>query len=603
MAESNNLLLNIFIYLLAGLLAVPSAKRLGLGPVFGYLFAGILIGPWGLALIRDVQHIDLFSRTATVLLLFLVALQATPARVNRLFNGDVSLGVFQFSLTTLVIMLVGMLIGHPWYHALVAGLALSISSQAVASHAFNERYPTGSALTEAGHQLLLTQSMAIVPVIVLLPLLGFEAAVTQGSPWPRVIMGLLFLGGFGIFGHLMLRHALRYVVSIGLDEVFAAFALLLVIGLLLVVRALDLPLELGALLGGLLLIRSEYGPAIRIATRPFSGLLVGMFFISTGMQIDFATFIRKPLETFALAALLVFVKAWIVRNILRYSRVPRRQRIWLATVLAQSGELAFVVIALAITYKAIPDKLAAQLVLVVALSMLTTPILLFFAARRDTLPARQQNDTGVVAGKTADSQVIVAGYGRVGQVVARMLQENGFRAVVIDHSPDRFAALRAAGFVGFYGDATRPDLLEAAGAAGAAVMVIALDDPEASSDLLRRVRREYPHLTVLARAVTSAEESRLLRDGADRAYGETFETALLIGEDVLEMVGVSPLDVQALAERFRDAALESATAAATATVRSSLSASDASLAIASAHAEDLQRPSEFSSHSHKRSDP
>jgi glutathione-regulated potassium-efflux system ancillary protein KefC len=332
---------------------------------------------------------------------------------------------------------------------------------------------------------------------------------------------------------------------------------LLTIGLLLIVQALDLPLELGALLGGLLLIRSEYGTAIRIAIRPFSGLLVGMFFISTGMQIDFATFIRKPLETFALVALLVFVKAWIVRNILRYSKVPRQQRIWLATVLAQSGELAFVVISLAVTYQAITDKLAAQLVLVVALSMLTTPMLLFFAARRDTLPARQQTDTGVVAGETADSQVIVAGFGRVGRVVARMLKENGFRAVVIDHSPDRFAALRNDGFVGFYGDATRPDLLEAAGAAHAAVIVIALDDPEAASDLLKRVRREYPHLTVLARAVGTADEHRLLRDGADRAYRETFETALLIGEDVLELVGVSPLDAQALAERFRDAAQES----------------------------------------------
>ena len=557
MSESNSLLLNIFIYLLAGLLAVPSAKRLGLGPVFGYLFAGILIGPWGLALIRDAQHIELFSRVATVLLLFLVALQATPARVHRLLGDLISLGVLQFCLTTLVVTLVGMLIGHPWHHALVAGLALSISSEAVASHAFNERYPTGSPLTETGHQLLLTQSMAMVPVIVFLPLLSLDAAITQGSPWPKVVMGLVVLGGFGIFGHLLLRRVFRYVVSVGLDEVFAAFALLLIIGMLLIVQALDLPLELGALLGGLLLIRSEYGSAIRIAIHPFSGLLVGMFFISTGMQIDFGTFIRKPLETFALVALLVVVKAWIVRNILRYSAVPRRQRIWLATVLAQSGELAFVVIAMAITYQAIPDKLAAQLVLVVALSMLTTPILLFFAARRDNVPARQQTETGIEVGATADSQVIIAGYGRVGRVVARMLQENGFRAVVIDHNPDRFAELRADGFVGFYGDALRPDLLEAAGASQAAVMIIAIDDPEAAADLLKRIRREYPHMILLARAVNTADEHRLLRGGADRAYSETFETALLMGEDTLELVGVSPLDAQALAERFRDAALES----------------------------------------------
>ena len=553
MADSNSLLLNIFIYLLAGLLAVPSAKRLGLGPVFGYLFAGILIGPWGLALIRDVDTIELFARVSTVLLLFLVGLQATPARLNRLLGDLLALGLLQFFLTTVVIMLVALLIGHPWHHALVAGLALSISSEAVAKHAFDDRYPTGSAVTETGYQLLLTQSVLLVPVVVILPLFGFELVV-EGSPWPTFIKGLAVVAAFGVMAHLVLQEAFRYVVSIGLDEVFAAFAVLLVIGLLLIVEALNLPLELGALLSGLLLIRSEYGAAIRIATYPFTGLLVGMFFISTGMQIDFATFIRKPLETFALVALLVFVKAWIIRNILRYSTVPRQQRIWLTTVLAQSGELAFVVIALAVNYQAIPDKLAAQLVLVIALSMLTTPLLLFYAARRDSLPARQQGETGLDAGKQADSQVIVAGFGRVGRVVSQLLKDNGYRTVVIDHNPDRFSQLRSEGFVGFYGNALRPDLLEAAGADRAKVLVVAIDDPDAAVDLSRHVHREYPHLKVLSRAVDTNGEHRLLRSGADRAYSETFETALFMGEDVLELVGMSPLDAQAKAEQYRDSA-------------------------------------------------
>lgn len=557
MGDINSLLLNIFIFLLAGLLAVPSAKRLGLGPVFGYLFAGILVGPWGLALIRDISHIELFSRFATVLLLFFVALQATPERVTRLLRDRLFLGVFQYGVTTLVIMLVGMLIGHPWHHALVAGLALSISSEAVATHAFKERYPAGSPLTETGYQLLLTQTLVLAPLVVILPVFGFQAAVTQGSPWPKVLMGACVVGLIGVFGHILLRQAFRYVVSVGLDEVFAAFALMLVIGLLLVVHALDLPLEIGALLSGFLLIRSEYGAAIRTAMYPFTGLLVGMFFITTGMQIDFATFIRKPLETFALVALLVIVKAAIVRNILRYSAVPRTQRIWLATVLAQSGELAFVVIALAITYQAIPDKLAAQLVLVIALSMLTTPILLFFAEKRDTLPARLQTDTGVVTGEQADSQVIVAGFGRLGSVVAHLLKNNGFKAVVIDHNPDRFAQLRAEEFVGFYGNALRPDLLEAAGAAQASVLVIAIDDADGAVDLVKRARREYPHLKLISRAVDTSDELRLLQAGTHRAYGETFETALLMGEDVLELVGMSPLDAQAEAERFRDTAQQS----------------------------------------------
>lgn len=556
MADTNSLLLNIFIYLLAGLLVVPSARRLGLGPVFGYLLAGILIGPWGLALIRDVHTIELFARVSTVLLLFLVGLQATPDRLKRLAGELLPLGLLQFGLTALVITLVAILIGHPWYHALVAGLALSISSDAVARHTFDERYPTGSAVTESGLQLLLAQSMLLLPIIVFLPLFGFDTQASQGDGWLIVFKGAVFTVVLGVAAHLLLKQAFRYVVSIGLDEVFAAFAVLLVIGLLLIVDALSLPLELGAMLSGLLLARSEYGSAIRIATYPFTGLLVGMFFISTGMQIDFATFIRKPLETFALVALLVFAKAWIIRNIVRYASVPRQQRIWLATVLAQSGELAFVVIALAVSYQALPEKLAAQLVLVIALSMLTTPLLLFNAARRDSLPARLQSDTGLGNAEVADSQVIVAGFGRVGKVVAQLLNDNGYRVVVIDHNPDRFTQLRQAGFVGFYGNALRPDLLLAAGAKRASVLVVAIDDSESAVALVRELHREHAHLKVLARAVDTDGEHRLLRGGADRAYGETFETALLMGEDVLELVGMNPLDAQAVAEQYRDQALE-----------------------------------------------
>ena len=253
-----------------------------------------------------------------------------------------------------------------------------------------------------------------------------------------------------------------------------------------------------------------------------------------------------------MVALLVVVKAWILRNLLRYSSVPRRQRIWLATVLAQSGEMSFVIVVLSVNYFALPDKLASQIVLIIALSMLTTPVLLFFAARRDTVPARQQTDTGLDVGQTADSQVIVAGFGRVGRVIARLLKDNGYRAAVIDHNPDRFAELRAEEFVGFYGDALRPDLLASAGADKAAVMVIAIDDAESAEALVQRVRRDYPHMTLVSRAVNPAAHERLLRTGVDRAYPETFETALLIGEDVLELVGLSPLEAQASAESFRD---------------------------------------------------
>lgn len=552
MGEPVSLLLNIFIYLLVALLVVPGAKRIGMGPVLGYLLAGVVIGPWGLALIRDAQHIELLSSVATVFLLFLIALQATPERIRMLRELGL-LGVSYYGLSVLAILIVALMIGLPFHHALLAGLCLSLSSGALAHDAFKEHYPTGSPLTDTGKRLLLTQSLLVLPIVVLLPLFAFEAAITDGSPWPRVIMGTMLLAVFGFFGHWMLKHGFRYVVSVGLDEVFVAFTLVLVIGLLLLVQWLQLPIELAAFMAGLLLVRSEYGSAVHIALRPFTGLLVGLFFVSAGMEIDFGTFIRKPLETLALVALLMAFKIWVLRNVLRWSSVPRRQRVWLATVLSQGGELALIVLSLAVSYKAMPEKLADQLILVVALSMLTTPILLIIAERRDTVAARRQANTGLPMGETADSQVIVAGFGRVGQVVARLLKNNGFRVAVIDNNPDRFQELREEGFVGFYGDAARPDLLGAAGALRAAVMVIAVNDPERAAELVHRLRRDYPAMTLVCRAFDRDDERRLLEHGADRAYRETIETALLMGEDVLELVGVSPLDAQALTESFRDA--------------------------------------------------
>jgi len=553
MGEPDSLLLNVFIYLLVALLAVPAAKRLGLGPVLGYLLAGIFIGPWGLALIREANYIELLSSVATVLMLFLISLQATPARIRQLRSMAGSLGFLQYFISTALIFIVALLIGLRWHHALIAGLALSMSSGAIAIDAFRDRYPGGSSLSSTGNRILLAQSLLMVPLVVVLPLLAIDAIITQGSAWPTVLVGVCVLGVFGFIGHRALGQVFRLVVNVGLDDVFAAFALVLIIGLLLLVQLLQLPVELAALLAGLLLVRSEYGSAITIALRPFAGLLAGLFFVSIGLGIDFGPFLKKPLETIALVALLVSVKGWVLRSVLRWSSVPRQQRIWLATVLSQAGELGFIILSLVVSYNAMPAKLADQLMMVIALSMLSTPLLLIFAERRDTLPARQQPNSGLALGESADSQVIVAGYGRMGSVIAKLLAGNHFRVSAIDNKPERFAALRRDGFIGFYGDALRPDLLKAAGASRASVLVIAIDDSERAADLVRRVKRDYPRMTIIGRAVDSTDRDRLVEDGADRAYCETFETALLMGEDVLELVGVSPLEAQALIESFRDA--------------------------------------------------
>ena len=560
MNSDGTLLINAFIFLAMALVAVPVARRVGLGQSVGYLLAGIFIGPWGLAIIRDADTVSLALRVSTVLLLFLVGLQATPARIRLLAKDFLSLSMLHFGLTALLVLIVSMLTGLQWHHALVCGVTLALSSSALANQAFRDSYPAGSPLTDTGKRLLLSQNLALIPILVFFPLLSFEAMITQGSAWPMVIRSLILVVSVALFGQFVLRHLFRFVVAIELDEVFAAFALILVIGTLLLAHLLDIPMELGAILAALLLTRSEYGSAINIAIRPFRELAVGIFFISAGMTVNFSTFIGKPVQFIVLVMLLVGIKIWVLRNILRYSSVPRVQRIWLATVLSQSGELAFIVIAFAVNYQSIPTKLGSELTVIVALSMLTTPVLLILAHRRGIVPALQQTNTGLETAAVADSQVIIAGYGRIGRVIAGLLKENGYRIAIIDHNPERFAALRRDDIVGFYGDVLRPDLLAAAGIDNAAVLVVAIDNRERAEELIVRARREYPGMTIVSSATDALDKDALILRGADRAYPETFETALLMGEDILELVGVSPLDAQTMTETYRDASENPASA-------------------------------------------
>lgn len=553
MTDDINWLVTAFIFLLAALVAVPVARRVGLGQSVGYLLAGMIIGPWGLAIIRDADVISVALRVSTVVLLFLVALQATPQRIRLLAKDFFSLSMLHFGLTTLLVFVVSMITGLHWHHALVCGVTLSLCSSALANQAFRDSYPSGSPLTDTGRRLLLSQNLAVIPILILFPLLSFDAMILEGSQWPLVIRSALFVSFFALFGQFVLNQLFRFIVAIGLDEVFAAFALFLIFSTLLLAHLLEIPLELGAMIAALLLTRSEYGSAINIAIRPFRELMVGLFFIAAGMTVNFSTFLGKPVQFIVLVVLLVGIKIWVLRNILRYSSVPRVQRIWLATVLSQSGELALVVIAFAVNYESITVKIGSELTVLVALSMLTTPFLLRLIHKKGLVPAQQQTNTGLDGGQVADSQVVIAGYGRVGRVIAALLKQNGYRTAIIDHNPERFDALRKANFVGFYGDALRPDLLEAAGIDNAMVLVVAIDNPERAQALIVRARREYPGMTIVSTATDASGKDVLIQQGADRAYPETFESALLMGEDILELVGESPLDAQSMTEAFRDA--------------------------------------------------
>jgi glutathione-regulated potassium-efflux system ancillary protein KefC len=516
------------IYFAAAVVAVMLSHRLGLGSVAGYLLAGIAIGPWGLRLVGEPGQIRALGELGVVFLLFVIGLELEPKRLWSMRARLLGLGLSQVLGSILVIALAGWALGANPKVAIIAGMALALSSTALALQPLTER---GALATQGGQgtfAVLLFQDIAVIPMLALLPLLG-TAAAGAGFSWQKLVIAVgvvvLTLGG----GRIVAKPVFRYIARARLREIFTAFALLLVLVIAIAFEHAGMSMALGAFLAGVLLAESEYRHEIEAAVEPFKGLLLGLFFIAVGLNIDFGVLIARPLLILGLIAGLFALKGLVLWAIAGQARFPAAERPLFVILLAPGSEFAFVLLAVAVTHGAMPRDLAQALTLAVAVSMLLTP---FFLALHDRLAPRFL--LAASPAREADvperSKVLVAGLGRVGQVVARMLHAAGYQPTVLDDDPDHVEQSRKFGFRVFYGDATRLDLLHAAGADSADFLVIALDDPDAASRLARVARAHFPKLRVIARARDMRHMFALRDVGVETIERETWLSALKLGE-------------------------------------------------------------------------
>ncbi|HET7729842.1 MAG TPA: glutathione-regulated potassium-efflux system protein KefC [Usitatibacter sp.] len=540
------------VFLAAAVICVPIAARLGLGSVLGYLIAGAAIGPWGLALVGDVAATQNLAELGVVLMLFVIGLELDPRRLVDMRREAFLGGALQMAACGMALFLLMLALGLPWQAAIVAGLALALSSTAIAIQAMNERNELRTPTGRSVFGILLFQDIAAIPLIALVPLLGDGGGRDGGPVWMKVLMALAALAGVVIIGRYLTRPMLRLLARVNLRELFTAFALLLVIGIAELVSLAGLSMALGAFLAGVLLADSEFRHALESDIEPFKGLLLGLFFISVGMTIDFGLLASRPAMVALLLAAFVAVKLAALWAVARVVGVTARQRWLFAFLLAQGGEFGFVVFASARVAGVLSREWEALLVIAVALSMAATPLMLLAYDRLICTEARRAHarerepDAVEPAGP-----VIIAGFGRFGQIVGRLLLANEIQPVVLDHDPDQIETLRRFGYRVFYGDATRLDLLQAAGAANARLLINAIDGVEDSLALVDRVRANFPDLPIVSRARNVTHYLELRLRGVTVIERETFESALRAGRAALEIMGVDRFRARELADVFR----------------------------------------------------
>ncbi len=549
------------IYLGAAVLAVPLARLLGLGSIIGYLAAGIGIGPWGLRLVTDPQSMLHFAEFGVVLMLFLVGLELEPRRLWSLRRPIFGWGSVQLLGSSSLILLAGVAAGLDGRLALVAGLGLALSSTAIGLSVLNERNLMATSAGQSVLSVALLQDITAIPILAIVPLLALQGAAAGdgGSGWIEALRAFGMIAAIIFGGRLLLRPALRWIARSDTPEIFTAAALLLVVATAALMQSVGLSMALGAFLAGVLLAESEYRHELETDIEPFKGLLLGLFFIAVGMSIDFAVVLQSPGLVAALVAGFVLLKALVLLGMARALPVPVAERPLFVILLAQGGEFGFVVFQSALGAGVIDTRTSQLLVAAVALSMLLTPLLLVAADRWTARQRRLPLPLPSGLPELTDPQhapVIIAGFGRYGQIVGRLLSANGKSATVLDHSVEQIETVRRFGWPAFYGDATRLDLLRTAGAERACVFVLAIDDMEQSVKCARLVREHFPNLPVVARARNVTHYYRLRELGVTMIERETLDSALASARSVLEVMGMAPEAAAMAAQRFRAHSIE-----------------------------------------------
>jgi glutathione-regulated potassium-efflux system ancillary protein KefC len=557
--EHGNWISTSLVYLAAAVLAVPLARLLGLGAIIGYLGAGIVIGPWGLRLVSDPAAMLHFAEFGVVLMLFLVGLELEPRRLWAMRRPIFGGGSIQLLGSTALMVGVGLLAGVDWRLALVAGLGLGMSSTAIGLGALAERNLMGTRSGQSVLSVALLQDIAAIPILAIVPLLavgGAAGAAAEGSGWLAAGKAFGVIAAIILGGRLLLRPALRWIARSDTPEIFTAAALLLVVATAALMQSVGLSMALGAFLAGVLLAESEYRRELETDLEPFKGLLLGLFFIAVGMSIDFAVVLAHPGLMAAVVLGFLLLKMAVLAGLSRLADLPLLERPVYFILLAQGGEFGFVVFQTAQQAGVVNASTASFLVAAVAVSMLLTPLLLLVADRW-WVPRLAQQAARHGAPKPAEinepqhAPVIIAGFGRYGQIVGRLLNASGLSATVLEHDADQVDAVRRFGWQVFYGDATRLDLLRTAGAAQAKVLVLAIDDVAQSLAVAALVQQHFPQLTVVARARNVTHYSELRKLGVTLIERELLDSSLMAGRRVLEQLGWQPHAARNQALRFR----------------------------------------------------
>ncbi|PWQ99418.1 monovalent cation:proton antiporter-2 (CPA2) family protein [Leucothrix pacifica] len=571
-------LLQAFIFLSAGVVAVPIASRLGLGSVLGYLIAGVLIGPFALNLLHDATQLMHFAEFGVVMMLFLIGLELQPSLLWRMRFPILGMGGLQMALTTAAITGIAMYFNQPWQTALAIGLILSLSSTALALQILAEKKLMNASSGKSSFAVLLFQDIAVIPIIAILPLLAITAPLTNVDTaniaavvtadahssgggnliahlpgWQQTIIVVMAVVSIILAGRFLTRPLFRFIADSKLRELFTATALMLVIGIALLMTTVGLSPALGAFTAGVVMADSEYRHELEANIDPFKALLLGLFFISVGASIDFALLGSKPIVIMEIVLGLVALKFIILLFLAKLFKIPGGGSYWFSFSLAQGGEFGFVLLASTLENRILHKETIDILTAAIALSMVLTPLLILFN-EKFVIPRFKEDKSTTTADEEPmeeqDNPVIIAGFGRYGQIVGRLLIGNDIPVTVLDHSATHIERVRRFGFKVYYGDAGREDLLHTAGADKAKVLVIAVDDREKAKSILKMAKHSYPHLLVHIRAYDAMHYHELKSEGADFISRELFLSSLSMGEKTLQALGMRAYKAKRQARQF-----------------------------------------------------
>ncbi|WP_131794801.1 monovalent cation:proton antiporter-2 (CPA2) family protein [Fluoribacter gormanii] len=558
---NGHLMLNIFIFLAAASIMVPIASRFKLGSVLGYLTVGILIGPFGLKLIGNSQQIMNFGEFGVIMMLFLIGLELEPAMLWKLRKLIVGLGGLQVLLTTSILTAVGLLIGFDWRATLAISMALSLSSTALVLQMLQEKNLLKTAEGETSFAVLLFQDIAVIPILIIIPLLEqhanikiniHETAFLMNLPrWLHAILVTGVIGAVILVGHYLSRHLFSIIAKTNLREVFTAFSLALVVGVTLLMESIGVSPALGAFIAGVVLANSQYKHAVDADIQPFKGILLGLFFISVGMGMNFSLFSNKALLIIVAVLSLITFKALILYLLGRFFDLTKLQSLGFAFALSQGSEFAFVLFEYASVTKVINQEIAAFFTLVVALSMLATPFLMLFYHRfvvpkfMSFLPEREYDSFNEKNG------IILAGYGRFGQIIGRLLNGEHIKITVLEKNPEQIELLRKFGYIGYFGDASRLDMLKSAGAEHAKLLIVAVGNVEANLKIVKLAKQHFPHLKIYARARNRRHAYELYRAGVDYFIRELFDSSLSMTKEVMKFLGYTHEEILRKATAFK----------------------------------------------------